>query len=293
MSKFNTPIPSLKLNDGSSMPMLSYGTGTAWYKTGDEDNTDDAMIAATKMAIEMGYYHLDGAEVYKTEQELGAAIKASKVEREKLFVTTKVMGSIGDIPNAIKTSLRKLGLDYVDLYLIHAPFFANSPQELQTAWKAMEAVKEAGQAKSIGVSNFRVSDLQTILSTASIPPSCNQIEFHPYCQQPKLLAFHKAHNIATSAYAPLTSITKAAPGPLDNYLPGIAKKYAVSPGEILLRWCIDQDVVPITTSGKEQRLSDYLRAATFKLTPKEVEDIKGLGAKKQYRGFFASKFEGA
>ena len=147
MANIHTPIPNLKLNDGNSIPMLGYGTGTAWYKTGDESQLDQACVDATKLAIGLGYYHLDGAEVYKTEPELGKAIKESGVERSKLFVTTKVLPNIADIPNAIKTSLKKLQLEYVDMYLIHAPFFGSpeeSPEALQQAWKAMEDVKEAG-----------------------------------------------------------------------------------------------------------------------------------------------------
>ena len=114
-ANISTPIPRLKLSDGTSIPMLGYGTGTAWYKSGDESQHDAALVSAIKLAISLDYTHLDGAEAYKTEGELGEAIKASKKKREDLFVTTKVNSSIRDIPNALKTSLKKLGLDQVDL----------------------------------------------------------------------------------------------------------------------------------------------------------------------------------
>jgi len=273
--------------------MLGYGTGTAWFKRGDESQIDRSLVESVKTAIGLGYYHLDGAEVYKTEPELGLAIKESGVDRSKLYVVTKVMGGIGDIESALKTSLKKLQLDYVDLYLIHAPYFADEGKDaakLQKAWAVMEKVKEAGLAKTIGVSNYLPSHLSTTLETAKIPPAINQIEFHPYLQHPDLLAFHKQHNIATSAYGPLTAVTKGKPGPCDEYLAALAKKYAVSEGEIYLRWCIDQDIVPITTSSKEQRLSDYLRCATFKLTPEEIKRIKELGEEKHFRGFWNNKF---
>ena len=133
-------------------------------------------------------------------------------------------------------------------YLIHEPFFAQSDAELQTAWAAMEAVQKAGLTKSIGVSNFLPKHLDAILKTAKVVPVCNQIEFHPYLQRTELLNYHKQHGIATTAFAPLTAATKAKPGPADDYLAALAKKYAVSEGEISLRWCIDQDVVAITTS---------------------------------------------
>jgi diketogulonate reductase-like aldo/keto reductase len=293
MANIHTPIPNLKLNDGNSIPMLGYGTGTAWYKSGDESQLDQACVEATKTAIKLGYYHLDGAEVYKTEPELGKAITESGVDREKLFVTTKVLPNIADIPAALAASLKKLQVEYVDLYLIHAPFFGSpeeSPEALQKAWKAMEEVKEAGLTKSIGVSNFLPQHLDAIVKTARIPPAINQIEFHAYLQHRELLNYHKEKGIATEAYGPLTPATKAAPGPLDNVLAGLSKKYAVSPGEICLRYCIDQDIVAITTSSKEQRLSDYLRAMTFKLTPREVNDLNEAGSQKHFRGFWNHKF---
>ncbi|KAK3077249.1 hypothetical protein LTS18_010822, partial [Coniosporium uncinatum] len=140
MASIHTPIPSLKLNDGNSIPMLSYGTGTAWYKQGDESKIDRTLVDSIKTAINLGYHHLDGAEVYKTEQELGMAIQESGVERSKLYVVTKVMTNVKDIEGAIQTSLKKLQTDHVDLYLIHSPFWAESDAELQQAWATMEKI---------------------------------------------------------------------------------------------------------------------------------------------------------
>lgn len=290
MANIHTPIPNLKLNDGNSIPMLGYGLGTAWYKRGDEGELDQTCIDATKIALSQGYTHIDGAEVYKTETEQGRAIKESGIPREKLFITTKVLPNIADIPSALKTSLSKLGVDYVDLYLIHAPWFGDgSASELQSAWKTMESLRSQGLTKSIGVSNFLPEHLSTILETATVPPAINQVEFHAYLQRPDLLDFHKKNGIATAAYGPLAPVTKAAPGPVDDYLAALSKKYAVNPSEILLRWCVDQDVVAVTTSSKEQRLSDYLRAMTFKMTPKEVAEINRLGQEKNFRGFWQHK----
>jgi len=290
MAKIHTPIPNLKLNDGNSIPMLAFGTGTAWYKTGDESKLDQSCIDSAKLAINLGYYHLDGAEIYKTETELGTAIKESGVARDKLFVVTKVLPNIADIPRALRTSLKKLQTDYVDLYLIHAPFFSDSKEEHQAKWAQMEAVKNSGLARSIGVSNYLPEHLEMLLEKCTIPPAINQIEFHPYLQHADLLKYHKEKGIATSAYGPLTAVTKGQGGPVDGVLKSLAKKYAVSEGEICLRWCVDQDIVAITTSSKEQRLSDYLRAMTFKLTPKEIDMINEEGAKHHLRGFWKHKF---
>lgn len=290
MANIPTEIPSLKLNDGTSIPLLGYGTGTAWYKK-SAGGIDRTTVETFKTAIRLGYYHLDGAEFYNTEPELGAAIKESGVPREKLFVTTKVITGINDIPKAIDASLKKLQLEYVDLYLIHAPYFANSDADLQRAWAEMEGVKKSGKARSIGVSNYLQSHLEATLKTATIPPSINQIEYHPYLQHGDLIPFQQANqNIATAAYGPLIPITKAKPGPCDVILENLAKKYYVSEGEIALRWAIDQGISAVTTSGKESRLSDYLRALTFKLTPREVKDISEAGAEKHFRGFWQGKF---
>jgi diketogulonate reductase-like aldo/keto reductase len=181
-------------------------------------------------------------------------------------------------------------LDYVDLYLIHAPFFATTKADLQQKWADLEAIHASGRAKSIGVSNFLQEHLETILETAKVKPTVNQIEYHPYLQHGDLLDFHKKHGIATMAYGPLSAVTKAKPGPLDETYEQLAHKYGVSPAEIALRWCIDQDVIALTTSDKEERLRQYLKVADIRLTPKEVDEITELGKKKHFRGFWGNKF---
>lgn len=154
----------------------------------------------------------------------------------------------------------------------------------------MEFLKESGKTRSIGVSNYLQPQLEATLAVARIPPSMNQIEYHPYLQHGDLVPYMKSKNIAAAAYAPLTPATKAKPGPCDVLLEALAKKYYVSEGEIAMRWCMDQGMVVVTTSGKEGRLSDYLRATTFRLTPKEVKDMSEAGMLKHFRGFWQGKF---
>ncbi|KAI0423841.1 aldo/keto reductase [Xylaria sp. FL1042] len=281
-------IPNLKLNDGHEIPLFGFGLGSARSKDEAEKTTQ-----LTIMAIQNGYFHLDGAESYKNETELGAAIKKSGVDRSKLFVTTKLQSLEGDVPSAFAASLTRLDLSYVDLYLIHSPFRARSPEHLQQTWAALEAIQASGRARSIGISNFSVADLKTILQTARVTPAVNQIEFHPYLQHTadKLLEFCREKNIAVAAYGPLTAVTKAKPGPCDGSYAELARKYGVEEGDVALRWCIDQGIVAITTSANEQRLKGYMnKIPSFKLTPKEIARIAEEGEKKHYRGYWTNRY---
>ena len=240
----------------------------------------------------MGYHHLDGAEVYNTELELGKAIKDCGVPREQLFVTTKCTKTTSNIQEHFDESLKKLGLDYVDLYLLHQPFdYQGNPIILQSAWAVMEKIAASGKARSIGVSNFYREHLEAILETCEARPAINQIEYHPYLQHGDLIMYHRNKDIKLAAYSPQIPITKAANGPVTPIIEKLAKKYAVGPGEILLRWVLDQGIVVITTSSKEQRMSDMLRAVTFDLTPKEQEEITEAGKTHHHRGYWTHIFD--
>lgn len=266
---------------------LGFGLGSARAtnrrRKGLASVADRELIDTVVMAIKAGYYHLDCAEAYDNETELGIAIKESGVPREKLYITTKNSGTIPtDTRKSFAESLERLQLNYVDLYLIHAPFFADSPRDIQKKWADMEAILASGRAKSIGVSNFPQHHLETLLATAKATPAINQIEYHPYLQHGDLMFFHKKHNISIAAYGPLTSITRGSPGPLDETYKTLVEKYSVGEGEFLLRWCLGQGVVPITTSGREDRLNNYLRAFDFKLTLNEVQEIAEIGKQKHF-----------
>jgi diketogulonate reductase-like aldo/keto reductase len=249
------------------------------------------MVQNVRSVLPIPLYTLILFPAYGNEVELGQAIKDSGVPREKLFITHKISGTdVKNTKEAFELSLKNLQLDYVDLYLIHAPFFAKTPEDLQAKWRDLEEIHASGKAKSIGVSNFTQKELEPILKIAKIKPAINQIEYHPYLQHGDLVDFHRKNSIATAAYSPLTAVVKATPGPVDFKYEELAKKYGVSKGEIALRWVIDQDIVVITTSGNEQRLQEYKKVANFKLTPQEVEEISTLGKQKHYRGFWTDKF---
>jgi diketogulonate reductase-like aldo/keto reductase len=214
------------------------------------------------------------------------------VPRDQLFITTKINAiEKKSALEAFDVSLKKLDLEYVDLYLLHGPFFADTEEELQQRWADLEKIKESGRAKSIGVSNFLQEHLETLLKTAKTPPAINQIEFHPYLQHGDLIDFHRRNKIAVSCYSPLTPLTTAKDGPVNAIWQSLATKYGVSESEIGLRWCIDQGLVVITTSSNKLRLQSYLtKLPKFKLTPREVEDISKAGAEKHFRGFWKDKF---
>lgn len=154
----------------------------------------------------------------------------------------------------------------------------------------MEQLQASGKTRSIGVSNYVQKHLETTLEVATVVPALNQIEFHPYLQHGNLLEFHKSKGIVTAAYSPVTPVTRAKGGPLDDVLPGLAKKYYVTESEICLRYVLEKGAVAVTTSSKEQRMSDYMRAIAFKMTPREVQEIDSVGGKKHYRGFWTKQY---
>ncbi|KAI6779832.1 aldo-keto reductase family protein [Emericellopsis cladophorae] len=247
------------------------------------------------MALSCGYRHVDGAQIYGNEEEQGDGIRASGIPRDQIFVTTKYSGA--DPKTSIKTafagSLERLGLDYVDLYLIHIPYWASTKEELQQQWAEMEAIKESGRAKSIGVSNYLQEHLEVILAAARIKPAINEIEYHPYLQQDGLLEFHRKNDIAVSCYGALVPLTKAPGGPVDDLWTELARKYSVTESEIGLRWVLDQGFVAVTTSSKRERLEGFARKLpTFKLTGDEISDIATLGRKrKRFRGYLRKYFD--
>ena len=258
---------SFALNDGSQIPQLAFGTGTALYQ---KDAADFVRIA-----IENNFIHLDGAQMYNNEDSMGAGIKASGKPRSELFVVTKLntLQPGQTVKESLKISLAKLGLDYVDLFLIHTPAQGRKENSLSQLWEGMEEVKQAGLAKSIGVSNFKVEDLKVILQSAKIVPSVNQvgpnlrfifitwvstpfhqIEFHPYVYKAAepILKFCQEHGIVIESYGGMTPIVRVKDGPLDSVLASIRERlektrgHPVSAGQVLTKWILAKNAVVVT-----------------------------------------------
>lgn len=292
-----TAVPFFTLNDGHKIPAVGYGTGTKWGKKGATE-LDEGVISAVSTSIEAGFVHIDGAESYGTEEEIGITVSKSGLKRDQFFITTKVLPHIADPAKALDTSLEKLGLDYVDLYLIHAPFVTKEDNgiTLEDAWLGLEKLQAAGKAKSIGVSNFRVQDLERILKVGKVVPAVNQVEFSAYLQNqsPGIYQFSKKHGILLTAYSPLGPVTAAAKfpdAPLTPVLEKLAAKYNKSTAQITLRWTYQVGVLPITTSAKKERVKQSLDIFDFELTDAEVEEIGNVGAGFTFRQYWGHKFD--
>nr|WP_182103929.1 aldo/keto reductase [Niallia taxi] len=254
---------TVKLNNGVEMP--KFGLGVFKVQEGQE------VIDSVKAAIKAGYISIDTAAVYKNEEGVGQGIKESGVDREKLFITTKVWNADQGYDStlaAFETSIQKLGLDYIDLYLIHWPVSG----KYKETWKALEKLYKDGKVKAIGVSNFHKHHLEDLLSEAEIVPTVNQIELHPLLSQEELRNFCTEKGIVVEAWSPLAQGKL-----LDNpVLTEIAAKYNKSTAQIILRWDLQNDIVTIPKSIKEHRIIENADIFDFELTAEDLEKINGL-----------------
>ncbi|KAI0360739.1 Aldo/keto reductase [Trametes cingulata] len=265
------PWDLIKLNDGTSIPSIAFGT---WTLGGGAQATD-----YVDQAISVGFSHIDTAQAYRNEEEAGKAIRESGLAREDIYITTKFSGRDGlDIETSIQNSLKFLGVDYVDLYLIHHPRLATP--DIPTAWAKMEKLKKDGLVKSIGVSNFGVPELQILLDSAKIKPAANQILLHPYvhARQLPIIEFGKAHGIVSEAYSVLIPLTHQPGGPVDKPVNAIADRLKAKPEQVLLAWAKSKGVVVVTSSTKKERLEGYLAAGDLELTTADVAAIDAAGA---------------
>jgi diketogulonate reductase-like aldo/keto reductase len=247
----------LKLNDGNLIPQLGLGV---WQISSAK--TSDVVLAA----LEAGYPHIDTASAYGNEESVGAAIRISGIPRESIFVTTKLWNSDHGSPErALDTSLRKLKMDYVDLYLIHFPV-----RQRRQSWRALEALQKKGKTRSIGVSNFTIAHLSELLTESETVPAVNQVEFHPYLYQQDLLAFCRAKGIVVEAYSPLTHGERLK----DPKLVAIAKKYsspkAKSTAQILIRWALQHGLVVLPKSSNRRRIFENADVFDFEISEDDM-----------------------
>ncbi|KAL1932793.1 hypothetical protein VTP01DRAFT_8471 [Rhizomucor pusillus] len=257
-----------KLNDGNEIPVIGFGVYNA--KPGNETEQ------AVKWALETGYRHIDTAKCYYNEESVGKALKESGIPREEIFVTTKLWDDSHGTEKAVaalETSLKKLGLDYVDLYLIHSP---TPGKELRLeSWKALEKLKKEGKIKSIGVSNYGVHHLKELLEACTVKPVVNQIEVTPYLARTQIEKFCEKHDILIEAYSPLTMGEKLK----DEKLVKIAEKYGKSTAQILIRWSLQKKYIPLPKSVHKERIESNAQVFDFEISE---EDMKTLDSFDEY-----------
>jgi diketogulonate reductase-like aldo/keto reductase len=254
---------TLALNDGAAMPRL--GLGVYQIPSGG------GCRRAVECALRIGYRHIDTASFYDNEADVGRAVRESGLPREQLFVTTKLWNSDQGYASAIKageTSLERLGLDRIDLYLIHWP----EPGKRKDSWRALIELRNKGVARSIGVSNYTIAHLEELIASSDVVPAVNQVEFNPFLYQRALLDFCTAHGIALVAYCPLARAHK-----LDDVrLRNIAVKHGKTAAQVMVRWILQQGVAAIPKSSRPERISENANLFDFTLTDQDMAQLDAL-----------------
>lgn len=260
-----TDIPTVKLNNGVEMPQLGFGV----FQVPDDETT-----AAVKAALDAGYRSIDTATIYGNEAGVGKALAESGIARDDLFVTTKLWNSEQGYDATLKgfdASLAKLGLEQLDLYLIHWP----TPERdlYADTWKAFEKLYADGRVRAIGVSNFHPAHLERVLDTGSVVPAVNQVELHPYLRQTEVRAFDAKHGIATEAWSPLA---KGGDLLAEQAVKALAEKHGRTPAQVVLRWHLQLGNIVIPKSVTPSRIKENLDVFGFTLSEDDVASLSGL-----------------
>jgi diketogulonate reductase-like aldo/keto reductase len=270
-------VASITLNDGNVIPQVALGV----YKAPNGQETEDAITAA----LDAGYRHIDSAARYANEEACGRAIrrwmKKTGTPREEIFVCSKLWDADHGFEatfNALCSSLDKMGLDYLDLYLIHSP--AEDEQKRLESWRALETAQRLGKVRSIGVSNFGAAHIENLLENARVVPAVNQVEVHPFCQREALVELCDKHGIKIEAYSPLARGSKLE----DPTINAIAKKYGRTPAQILLNWSASRGNVVLPKSLTPSRIESNLQSFDFELSEEDIETINSLGSENYVTG---------
>lgn len=255
-------VPTITLNNNVQIPQLGMGV----FKMKDHEQ----FLKDFQWALDIGYRHFDTAAIYGNEKWLGEAIKKSGIDRHELFITSKLWPAEFDDPKqAFENSLKRLGLDYLDLYLIHWP-----APGYQQAWQAMEKLYQAQKIRAIGVSNFMIKHLEQLQQVSQVTPAVDQIELHPYLQRPKLLQYLQQHNIAVEAWGPLG---QGRNGVFDEpVLQDLAAKYHKSVAQVILRWHLQRQAIIFPKSVHQQRLQQNFDIFDFELSSADMQAIARL-----------------
>ena len=259
-------VPTITLNDGNTIPQLGFGV----FQVEPEDTAE-----AVSKALEIGYRHIDTAEMYGNEKEVGEAIRASGLDRGDVFVTSKLNNAFHepqDVREAFDRTLSDLGFDYVDLFLIHWPLPTRYGGDFVSTWQTLEKFKRDGQAHSIGVSNFQIEHLERLAAETDTVPAVNQIEVHPYFTNEAVREYGQEHGIATEAWSPI-----AQGGVLeDSTITQIAERVGKTPAQVVLRWHIQRGDIVFPKSVTPSRLKENVELFDFELEQGDMDEISGL-----------------
>jgi 2,5-diketo-D-gluconate reductase A len=258
-------VPTITLNNGVEIPQLGFGV----YQVPPEETAK-----AVQSALEVGYRHIDTAEMYRNEQGVGEGIRNSGIPREEVFVTSKLNNGFHARDDALKAfdgTLEALRFDYVDLFLIHWPLPGIDVDYIET-WKAMEEIYRSGRAKSIGVSNFKEHHLRRLFSDTEVRPAVNQIEVHPYLAQDDLRAFDADHEIATEAWSPIAQGKVLT----DPTIVRVAERHGRTPSQVTLRWHVQRGDIVFPKSVTRSRVEENFDIFDFALTEDDMREITAL-----------------
>ena len=259
-------VPMITLNDGNRIPQLGFGVFMV-------DPAETA--AAVRTALETGYRHIDTAQMYGNDKGVGEGIREAGLDRAQVFITSKLNNGFhrpDDARRAFEETLRELGTDYVDLFLIHWPLPTLYDGDFVSTWKTLEDFKADGRARSIGVSNFGIHHLQELARDTAITPAVNQIEVHPYFTNDEVRAYGIEHNIATEGWSPIARGKVLG----DPVVIRIAKAYGVHPAQVVLRWHIERGDIVFPKSVHPQRMKDNFEIFDFDLGDEEIEALTAL-----------------
>jgi diketogulonate reductase-like aldo/keto reductase len=257
------------LSNGVKMPWFGLGV----FKTQEGEEVENAV----RYALEAGYRHIDTAAIYRNETGVGKAVKASGIPREELFITTKVWNTDQGYETTLRAfeeSRKKLGMEYVDLYLIHWAV----KEKYKETWKALEKLYKDGYVRAIGVSNFQVHHLEDLMQDCEIVPMVNQCEFHPYLTQVELRAFCKEHGIQFEAWSPLMRGAAME----EPVIVELAKKYGRTPAQIVLRWDLQHEVVTIPKSIRKERVVENAQIFDFELAAEDMAALDALNRDQRF-----------
>jgi 2,5-diketo-D-gluconate reductase A len=259
-------VPSIALNDGNTIPQLGFGV----FQIEPKDTAK-----AVSEALEIGYRHIDTAEMYGNEKEVGEALRSSGLDRSEVFVTSKLSNAFhepDDARQAFDRTLSELGFDYVDLFLIHWPLPTLYDGDFVSTWKSLEEFHSDGRARSIGVSNFQVEHLERLAAETETVPAVNQIEVHPYLTNEAVRSYDQEHGIATEAWSPI-----AQGGVLeDPTITEVAEKVGKTAAQVVLRWHIQRGDIVFPKSVTPSRMKENLELFDFELGSVEMDEISAL-----------------